>query len=234
MARLPRLGLGGWPHLVVQRVQEGQLLARDDPDRQALLSVLQEAARLHGVTVHAYSLAPDGFHLLVTPAQDTSLSLFMQAVGRRYVGAYNRRHQRHGGLWAGRYRATVLDPARFLLDAMVFIEGRAWREGRVLRCDDDLWSSVRHHLGLRTDPLVGDHALFWALGNTPFDREAVWRRRLEEGLGARQSEALAQAAHKGWALMGAEQAGTLEASSGRRLTPRRRGRPRKAPESTVI
>ena len=34
MARLPRLEVAGWPHLVVQRVHEGQFLARDDTDRQ--------------------------------------------------------------------------------------------------------------------------------------------------------------------------------------------------------
>ncbi|HEX5356496.1 MAG TPA: transposase [Aquabacterium sp.] len=236
MARLPRLGVAGWPHLVVQRVHDGQLLARDEQDGLAILEALREASRQYGLSIHAYCLAPDHLHLLATPSTDDALSLVMQALGRRYVAAYNRRHGRQGGLWAGRYRSTVLDPAQYLLDGMVFVESHAWRAGQVSRVEDDVWSSVRHHLGIKTDPLVSDHALFWGLGNTPFERDAAWRRRLETGLSALQIEGMAQAMHKGWALMPVDAAGKLEASAGRRLAPRPRGRPRKppvSPESTT-
>ncbi|MGC4059545.1 MAG: transposase [Aquabacterium sp.] len=228
MARLPRLGVAGWPHLVVQRVHDGQLLARDDQDRQAILEALRDAARQHGLAIHAYALAPDHLHLLATPQSDDALSLVMQALGRRYVAAYNRRHGRQGGLWSGRYRATVLEPAQYLLDAMVFIEQHAVRAGQAFEVDEDACCSVRHHLGLRTDPLIADHALFWALGNTPFEREAAWRRRLEAGLSGDGLLAMAEAVHKGWALMPEAAAVKLAVAAGRRLTPRPRGRPRKA------
>ena len=229
MARLPRLGVAAWPHLVVQGVHDGQALARDDVDRALLRQTLREAARTHGVSIHAYCLAPDHFHLLLTPEHDTSLSLFMQAVGRRYVSAYNRRHGRTGGLWAGRYRATVLDPAQYVLDAMVWIETHAQRAGGVSPLQDDAGSSAAHHLGRHSDPLISDHAVFWSLGNTPFEREAAWRRRLEEGMSAQRAGVLADAMHKGWALLPEEAVPVVEAVAGRRLTPRPRGRPRKNP-----
>ncbi len=227
MARLSRVGVTGWPHLVVQRVHEGQLLARDDTDRQSLLAALREAADQNGVALHAYALACDHFHLVLTPASDEALSLTMQAVGRRYVAGFNRRHARQGGLWSGRFRATVLDPARYLLDAMVFVETHGVRAAGALQWSEDRWCSAPFHLGLRSDPLVSDHALFWALGNTPFDREAAWRQRLEAGLSSLQLTELAQAMHAGWALMAPEAAVQLEAQVGRRLLPKPRGRPRK-------
>ncbi len=229
MARLPRLGVAGWPHLLTQQVHEGQLLARDDTDRQDLLDALREAARQHGVAVHAYQIGTSALVLLVTPERADSASLFMQAVGRRYVANHNRRHGRQGGLWSGRYRGTVLDPARYLLDAMVFTEAR---EGGLDVSSGGLvwseWSSAPHHLGLRTDPLVTDAPGFWALGNTPFERQAAWRQRLQEGLGDARRRELAEAMHKGWALMPPEQQRAMEASIGRPLSPRPRGRPRKS------
>jgi putative transposase len=228
MARLPRLEVAHWPHLIVQRVHDGQLLARDDVDRALLLQTLREAARAHEVSIHAYCLAPDHFHLLLTPAQDTSLRLFMQTVGRRYVSAYNRRHGRQGGLWAGRYRATVLDPAVHGLDAMVWVETHGQRAGGGSPLQDDAWSSARHHLGRCSDPLISDLAVFWSLGNTPFEREAAWRRRLEAGVSVSQARQLAEAMHKGWALLSAAVLPAVEAVAGRRLAPRPRGRPRKA------
>ncbi|MES2089671.1 MAG: transposase [Pseudomonadota bacterium] len=227
MARMPRLGVADWPHMVIQRVHEGQTLVRDDTDAALLLSTLRDAAREAGVSVHAYAVAGDHLHLLATPSSPEGLSRMMQSLGRRYVAAFNRRHGRQGGLWSGRYRSTVIEPARYLLDCMVFIETHALRAGSVLRAVDDRWSSVGHHLGLRTDPLVQDHALFWSLGNTPFEREAAWQRRLDQGLGQADVQRLASAANTGWALGDDEFVQKVQAAVGRRVQPKPRGRPRR-------
>jgi putative transposase len=243
VARLTRLGVGGWPHLVVQAVQHGQALWRDAQDAQALHTALVDASRQCGVAVHAYRLGDAGLAvgagdagepvlaLVLTPADDEALSLFMQAVGRRYVAAYNRRHGRRGSLWAGRYRSTVLDAARYLLDAMLWVEQPAWLASGVAHAPEQAarHCSLGHHLGQGSDPLVTDSPLFWAMGNTPFDRELAWRGRLAQGLGGVQAQALADAVHKGWALVSQEEAPGLEKVAGRRLQPRPRGRPRQPP-----
>ncbi|MDE2402419.1 MAG: transposase [Burkholderiales bacterium] len=232
MARMPRLGVANWPQLVVQRVHEGQTLVRDDTDAALLLSTLRDAAREAGVAIHAYAVADDHLHLLATPGTIDGLSTMMQSLGRRYVAAFNRRHGRQGGLWSGRYRSTVIEPARYLLDGMAFIELHALRAGSVQQAVDDRWSSAGHHLGLRADPLIQDHPLFWALGNTPFEREAAWQRRLDQGLSAMAVNRLADATHKGWALGGDDFLQQLQAAAGRRVQPKPRGRPRRiaAPE----
>ena len=232
MARLPRLGVARWPHLLMQQVHEGQFLARDDTDRQALADALREAARAHGVAVHGYHLGTEAMTLVATPDAADGLSLMMQAVGRRYVAGFNRRHGRQGGLWAGRYRGTVIDPARYVLDALVLVETREAAPQVGAASHGSAWSSAGHHLGLRTDPLVTDPAAFWALGNTPFERQAAWRHRLADGLSADRIHELTQAMLKGWAVMSPEQEAALSVDLGRRLSPRPRGRPRKAPEPT--
>lgn len=227
MARLRRIELTDWPYMVVLRAQEGQALVRDDEDRQRLLDILRDASREHGLAIHAYSLLDDHLHLLATPQQQDALSLCLQALGRRYVAGFNRRHQRQGGLWAGRYRATIIDPARHLLNCMIFIELHAQRNHASHRAEDYHWSSLGHHLGRRTDPLVTDHVLFWSLGNTPFERQANWRRRLEDGLPVATIRQLADATHKGWALAEAATLARLQDLTSRPLQPRPRGRPRK-------
>ena len=227
MARMPRLSGAEWPHMVVQHVHEGQALVRDEADVALLLRILKEAAREESVAIHAYVIAIDHLHLLATPSTDEGLSRLMQSVGRRYVSAYNRRHDRHGGLWSGRYRCTVIEAARYLLDGMVFIEQHALRAGAVQHLAEDRWSSVGHHLGLRVDPLIQDHPLYWALGNTPFDREAAWRRRLEQGLSPGQVSELSSATHKGWALGSDDFLQKVQGVLGRHVQPKPRGRPRR-------
>ena len=44
----------------------------------------------------------------------------MQALGRRYVRAFNARHGRTGTLWEGRYKSCLVDSDRYLLGSPVF------------------------------------------------------------------------------------------------------------------
>ena len=90
------------------------------------------------------------------------------------------------------------------------------------------WSSAAHHLGHRRDPLLTDHPLYWALGNTPFDREAAYRTLLEQGLSPADVAELDRSARQGWPLGSSEFLKELGARTERPLTPRPRGRPRRA------
>jgi putative transposase len=106
MARLPRLALPGRAHYIIQRGHRGGPVFDDDVDRRAFLDALREASAAHGVAVHAYALPAGEVQLLATPPSAAALSATMQALGRRYVGAYNRRHGQSGTLWDGRWRAA--------------------------------------------------------------------------------------------------------------------------------
>lgn len=242
MARLPRLDCPSQPHLIVQRVVVGAHLLATPDDAADFRTALLDASRECRVAVHAYVVLPDHFHVLATPNGPGDLGRFMQALGRRFVARHNHRHGRSGSLWAGRFRATVLEPARYLLDAMAFIEGHAWRLGLVpdpLAEGPQVLSSLGQHLNRRTDPVVTDHAAFWALGNTPFEREAIWRDRLQQGVPVAVVQALVRASSKGWALGSEAFLADLERRSAqvgqtpRRLAPARRGRPRKAESDPV-
>lgn len=227
MARLPRLTLPGYPHHVIQRGNNRQPIFVDRQDRETLLGLLAEQARRHGVAVHAYVLMDNHFHLLATPPSADALPQMMQAVGRSYVLQFNNRHGRSGTLWEGRYRSTIVQPDRHLLACMVFMDLNPVRSGLVAQAIDHPWSSHAHALGLRSDPLITPHALFWALGNTPFAREAAYAALVQAGLGAAEQEAIAASALSGWALGDAAFLDELQRQTDRRLTKATPGRPRK-------
>ena len=226
MARLPRLAAAGCVHLLTQRGNNGQPLCVDDRDRERFVQLLGEAAAAQQVAIHAWSLGESEFLLLGTPAEAARLSRMMQSLGRRYVAEFNRRHGRSGTLWEGRFRATVIEPESQLLDCMAYVELAPVRGGEAAAAQEHRWSSARHHLGLAADPSVSDHALYWALGNTPFEREAAHRALLEHGLTQGRVAAIAAATAKGWALGSPTFAAALAEHTGRRVVPGRRGRPR--------
>ncbi|WP_395138531.1 transposase [Schlegelella aquatica] len=226
MARLARLAAPGLPHAVVQRGHNRQPVFLDEEDYRLYLTALREAVLPLRTALHAYVLVPGEVWMLLTPSQPDGLSRTMQAVGRRYAAAFNRRHARTGTLWDGRFRAGVVEPAR-LVTAMLAVETLPQRRGLVGQPDAWRWSSLAHHLGRRHDTLIHDAAPFWALGNTPFDREAAYARRLEEGLSGAEAEALEACALKGWVWGSAAFVAEVERATQRRAQPRPRGRPRK-------
>ena len=91
------------------------------------------------------------------------------------------------------------------------------------------WSSYLHHAGVRPDPIVSDHSLFWALGNTPFQREAAYTEMVQQGYSQDEFDFIDQAAMKGWPLGNDAFKAELERKTKRQVLPAKRGRPFKKP-----
>lgn len=226
MSRQPRLSLPGQLHHVLLRGNGSQPVLVDEADRDRFVSLLAVHAPAQGVALHAWALMPDHIHLLLTPQDGGHLSACLQAVGRAYVLAFNRRHGRRGTLWEGRYRSTVLEPEPWLLRAMVWLDSHPVRSGLAEQPGPHPWTTAAHYLGLRVERALAVLPQYWALGNTPFAREAAYRTLLEQGVDAASQKALAEAALKGWALGSPGFLQQLQAQSPRRLEKAKPGRPR--------
>jgi putative transposase len=229
MARLARLSFPGLPHHVIQRGHNGQPIFLGAADYQRMLDLIQEYAKKCEVSVHAYVLMPDHFHLLITPHTENGLAQMLQAMGRRYVRYFNDEQGRTGTLWDGRYRSTVLQPELFVLPCMVAMDLNSVRAGLVSRAADYAWSSHGHYIGRRVDRLITPHAQFWGLGNTPFAREAAYADRIQAGVSASQHLALTDATLKGWALGDQAFLQDLQKKTPRRLSKGQAGRPSRVP-----
>ena len=230
MARLPRLTIPGYPHHIIQRGNNRQAIFSSDADYQMLLLLLDENAHKFGVTLHSYVLMGNHFHLLATPTTEEGLPQMMQAIGRRYVRYFNDSQARSGTLWEGRYRSTVIEAERYLLACMVYIDLNPVRAGLAREAGNYPWSSYGHYAGLRTDRVVVPHRLYWALGNTPFAREAAYVELVHAGTTLEQQEALTQSALSGWALGGENFVTNLQKRTQRRVRKNQAGRPVRQPE----
>jgi len=225
MARLPRLTLAHQPHHVIQRGNNRQPIFVDQADRDMLLGLLGENASRHGVALHAYVLMDNHFHLLATPSTADGLPQWMQAVGRRYVRYFNDRHGRTGTLWEGRYKSTLIQADRYLLACMAYMDLNPVRAGSVAEARDYPWSSHGHYAGLRHDRLLTPHPLYWALGNTPFDREAAYAELVRAGISGADQDTLTDATLHGWAVGDPRFLESLQKATDRRVHKGRPGRP---------
>lgn len=225
MARLARLCIAGQLHLVIQRARDGEPVLADAADTDTYLAYLREAATAAGVALHAFVLLPTQVRLLVTPNNDSALGMMLQATGRRFVSAYNRRHRRSGTLWDGRFHATVVDAEPHFVECLRFVESAPVQMGLVEQADHWPWSSAAHHTGRRVVAGLAEHPLLWALGNTPFEREMAYERLLQLPLAEARSRLLESAARQGWVLGLSSFAEAMARLAKRRVLPARRGRP---------
>ena len=225
MARLPRLSLAGFPHHVIQRGNNGQAIFSSAADYRYLLDLIRTHARQCQVAVHAYVLMSNHFHLLLTPQDGVGLPRMMQDVGRSYVQYFNRKQQRTGTLWDGRYRSTVLQTERYLLQCMAYIDLNPVRAGMVPGPQDYPWSSHAHYIGQRGDPLLSPHPLYWEMGNTPFAREAAYQAWVQAGVESGSQQAITDATLRGWALGEDDFVANLQKRTERRIRKSKAGRP---------
>jgi len=229
MARLPRLVIPGQLHSLIACGHNDQAVFRDEDDFHAFLQWLRDAALQADVALHAYALLPNRVQFLATPAQEVGLSKMMQAVGRQYVPYFNLKYDRSGSLWEGRFRATVIEAEVYFTACAHLIEYQPVWTGLVAEANAYRWSSYAHHIGSHKDALITDHPGYWALGNTPFDREAAYKRLCESPPTAQLAAMIEQCTQKAWVLGSDNFTRELEKQTTRRLKPARRGRPAKSP-----
>lgn len=190
MARQPRFDIPGIAQHVVQRGVDRSACFASDGDYARYLQEVGEAAKRHDCAVHAYVLMTNHVHLLVTPSVRGGLSRMMQAIGRRYVGGFNARHDRTGTLWEGRFKAALVGSARYVLTCYRYIELNPVRAGMVATPADYRWSSHVHNAVREHDPRVAAHGAYIALGRTADERRSAYRTLFDEALNVADIDAL--------------------------------------------
>jgi putative transposase len=175
MPNRPRGFVPGVSLHVRQRGNNRCAVFGDDEDYEFYLLMLRSAAARHDVAVHGFSLMTTHTHLQITPSTEIGASAAMKELGVRYVLYFNRRYQRVGTLWTGRFRAKPIDDERYWVTCLRYIEQNPVRANIVVQADQYRWSSYRAHaFGDSVDWLAG-HPVLDALGSNPEERQAAYR-----------------------------------------------------------
>jgi putative transposase len=65
------------------------------------------------VSIGAYCLMPNHFHILITQTNDDDISSFMQKFSTAYSMYYNKKYKRTGGLFEGKFKSEHIDKDRY-------------------------------------------------------------------------------------------------------------------------
>ncbi len=99
---------GGWYH-VTARGNKRKRIYRDDRDRQHFLELIEEMVLRFRVRLHCYVLMDDHYHLLME-LTEANLSRAVQWLNVSYSVWFNRRRNRSGRLFQGRFKSVAVDP----------------------------------------------------------------------------------------------------------------------------
>lgn len=228
MSRLPRLYAPRIPQLVQARLAYPLATSDQPAPAQALDTVadwLGRDAAGAALALHAWALLPDGITLLATPDDARALPLLVQALGRRMGSGLVRKR-----VFTGRYHNALLEPGRWVLPAMLWLECLPVDGGWVAQATQWPWSSATAHAGLPQPAgaaALRDHPDYWQVGDTPFARQAAWRERLARGPDATTRAQLEGVLRGQWALGEKIFLAHLARLASRRIGPAARGRPRR-------
>jgi len=98
---------GGWYHITA-RGNERRPICRDNRDREHFLELLAEMTPRFNLTLHAFVLMDNHYHLLVE-LREANLSRAVQWLNVSYSVWFNRRHGRCGHLFQGRFKSVIVD-----------------------------------------------------------------------------------------------------------------------------
>lgn len=237
MPRLPRLVVPDVGVHVIQRGNDRKACFKHHGDYLVYLLHLRQLADRADCLIHAYCLMTNHIHLLLTPKDAQGCARLMRDLGQRYVQYFNRRHDRTGTLWEGRYRSCLVESAHYVLACYRYIELNPVRAGLATNPAGYSWSSYAANAGTRDDPHICPHPEYLALGLTEDARRASYAGLFERALEPGVVDSIRESTNAGFPLATDVFKSRLAQSSGRNLEPGRAGRPRKSgsdPDSSAV
>lgn len=159
MARPLRMDYPDTFYHVLSRGNERKEIFRDEKDHLRFLDTLGKMVERSKLEVHAYVLMKNHFHLLVH-TKEANLSRAIQWLGVSYSVWFNRKYQRSGHLFQGRFKSFLIENDRYFTTMCLYIHGNPLRARIVKRLSDYQWSSYqayadkKHEVSWLTTELV--------------------------------------------------------------------------------
>lgn len=182
MPRQARLVVAGMPLHIIHRGHNRCACYFADADYQYFLRQLGESAREHGCSIHAYVLMTNHVHLLVTPESKDSAWLMMKRLNQRYVRYANRKYERSGTLWEGRFKSCLTQSDNYALACYRYIELNPVRAGIVDHPKKYRWSSYVANAQGWANGLLTPHSVYLALDVEERERQRRYRKLVQSGL----------------------------------------------------
>lgn len=228
MPRIGRIVLPNYPHHVVQRGHNRQVVFAGDEDFRRYLKDLKELKDLFDVRVYAYCLMTNHVHLLLSPgASVEGMGKLMKALAARATRYRNKSEGRSGTLWEGRYKSSPVQTDRYLLACCRYIELIPVRAYMVSKPGEYAWSSYRQRIGMNDEGWLDFDPSYLGLSASSETRKHKYTQFVHEAIPDKEWKLIREALQRGQLTGNGRFIDEVENILGTRVEFRAQGRPGK-------
>lgn len=145
MARPYRLQGAGYLYHITSRGNDRKRIFISDYDYKKFFEYIGKAREKHNFYLYAYCLMSNHYHLLLETTQP-NLSRIMQYINTAYSVYYNRKRNKSGHVFQGRYKSIIIEADSYFLELTRYIHLNPVRAGITEAPEGYKWSSFNEYI----------------------------------------------------------------------------------------
>lgn len=111
-------------------------------------------AQKNDFKLHAFSLMPNHFHLLLEQCGDASISNLVSKLCTSFSMYINKKHERVGHVFQDQFKCVLIESNEQLMWTSAYIHINSVKDNIVVNPEEYLWSSYNEFTGKRKLPIV--------------------------------------------------------------------------------
>jgi REP element-mobilizing transposase RayT len=151
MARKARLkAWGAIYHIMCKSITEVSLF-RDGDDKKKYLSLIKKYKEIYDVKIYGYCLMDNHAHLLID-VNGADISKVMHGINFSYAMYFNKKYNREGHLFKGRFKSKIVKDERYLKTVSLYIHNNPKDMSKFKDCPEKYaFSSLGIYIGKKRD-----------------------------------------------------------------------------------
>jgi REP element-mobilizing transposase RayT len=140
MGRRRREEYEGGIYHVISRGDNKEIIFRESIDKGYFIKQIKETINGMGYKVFGYVLMSNHYHLIVQ-ILDQKLQKIMHQINSKYSKYFNKKYERVGHVFQGRYTAIPVQDERYLIDLLRYVHQNPVKAQMCRKTDEYEWSS---------------------------------------------------------------------------------------------
>ena len=160
----------GYVHVMCQGNNK-QIIFNEKGDFDLYYNLLYSKKAENHLEINHYCLMSNHVHLIIHVTPESNLGRFMKQVNLGYSCYYKSKYNYTGHLFQGRYKSSIIDKEKYLLQCGKYIELNPVRAGYVERPGDYKYSSYNYYAFGCEDRLVSESPGYDQFGRITTERQ---------------------------------------------------------------
>ena len=139
MPRRERIEEIGFYHVINRGVERRDIFISDD-DRDKFITIIDESAQVYRFIMHSFCLMDNHYHFLLE-ISNKNLSQLMRQINSKYSIFLNKKYDRVGPLWQGRFKSWFVYDDSYLFSIIKYIEINPVKAGITKKVGDFKYAS---------------------------------------------------------------------------------------------